>query len=300
MEVSVIITTRDRPQQLSQACQSVFSQTIKPQEIIIVDDGSKITLDRLSLEQLCPQEISLKIERLNSSQGACVARNKGAEIARSDLLMFLDDDDTWEENKIKDQLEVLANHPNLDLVYSGKLIVSSEDREKILYRVKPKAWGKLYPHILYSNLIGTTSSVAIKKKFFQETGGFDEKMPSLQDYDLWIRVCRSGLVGHDRSCNVRYTVSTKSERQISGQSQRHIQAVKLILDKYSQEIKEQGLLKSRHIKSSMIWYVAKSIRRKGLITALPWIIQSFLLYPNLKILGLILPVTVIQKLRKSL
>lgn len=298
MEVSVIIPTRDRPQQLNQACQSVFEQMIKPQEIIIVDDGSQISIDRLSLEQLCPQEINIKIERFNSSQGACIARNKGAEIARSDILMFLDDDDTWEENKIKDQLEVFANHPDLDLVYSGKLIVSSEDRQKILYRVKPKALGKLYPQILYSNLIGTTSSVAIKKKFFQEIGGFDEKMPSLQDYELWIRVSKAGLVGHDRSCNVRYTVSAKSEGQISGQSQRHIQAVKLILDKYSQEIKEQGLLKSRQIRSSMIWYVAKSLRRQGLFPTFPWIIQSFLLYPNIKILGLILPVKVIQILRK--
>lgn len=299
MKVSVIIPTHDRPQQLQQACQSVFKQTIKPQEIIIVDDGSQISVEQQNLQQLCPQEINIKIERFDSSQGACVARNRGAEIASGDILMFLDDDDTWEVTKISDQVAVLANYPNLDLVYSGKLIVSSEDRQKILYRVKPKAVGKLYPQILYSNLIGTTSSVAIKKKFFQEIGGFDENMSSLQDYDLWIRVSRSGLVGHDNTCNVRYTVSTKSEQQISGQSQRHIKAVKLILDKYSQDIEAQGLLKSRQIKSSMVWYVAKSLRRQGLFPTLPWIIQSFLLYPNLKILGLIPPVKVIQRLRKS-
>lgn len=285
--------------QLKSAYESVCNQTIKPEEIIIIDDASDEKIEPHQMKLDC-QDISTIIERFEISKGACIARNRGVEIASGDILMFLDDDDTWEKTKIEDQLNIFSKAPNIDLVYSGKSIVRDQEPEKILYRVKPKASGKLFPQILYSNLIGTTSSVAMKKKFFHEIGRFDESMLSLQDYDLWIRACKSGIVEHDNTCNVRYTIYTKSDQQISGQSERHIKSVQIILDKYSQEIKSQPLLKSRQIKSSMLWYVTKSLRRQGLIPALPWIIRSFVMYPNLKILGLIPPMKVIQRLRKLL
>ncbi len=300
MDVSVIITTRDRPQQLSQACQSVFRQTIKPQEIIIVDDGSQITIDRLSLEQLCPQEINIKIERFDSSQGACIARNKGAELASGDILMFLDDDDTWEENKIRDQLLVFKSNTEIGLVYSGKLIVKENAREKVLYKVKPRAAGKIYPQILSCNLIGSTSSVALKKLLFEEVGGFDKNMPAFQDYDLWLRCCQKTIVGHDRSYNLKYTLSANPNQQISGQSHCYIEASRQILAKYRQELESQGALATRKFSAGKFFYIAKSLRWQGLKAATPWIIASVFQYPSWRAIALILPPQITQWLRNSL
>ncbi len=291
MKVSVIITTHNRPVQLQRAYDSVCSQTRIPEEIIIIDDTSENIVAE-SLRYKNNSESITIIKRFETSQGACKARNYGAAIATGNILMFLDDDDTWEPKKINDQLNTFARNSQIGLVYSGKLIVKETAREKILYRVTPNAKGHLYPKILYDNLIGSTSAVAIKKQLFHEVGGFDAKMPALQDYDLWIRCCQKTLVGHDNSYNLRYTIADKPHHQISGQSYRQIDAVKIIIDKYATEITNQGFINARKIYAAKNFYISKSLRSQSLKAAIPWIIKSFLLYPNLKIIALLFPVKI--------
>ncbi len=297
MKVSVVITTHNRPTQVVRALESVLNQTKLPDEIIIVDDASEIPVSKLVKVSDFPVS-SIRVERYETSQGANKARNWGAEISSGDILMFLDDDDTWEPSKISKQLSIFDINPDIGLVYSGRLFVLETDREKVLYKLPPKASGQLYPHILYGNLIGTTSSIAIKKSLFTEVGSFDEILPAFQDYDLWIRCCKKTIVGHDASCNVRYTVSANPKSQISGQSYRHIEAFHQLMDKYRKEIASQGILKARKIIAARLFSVAKSLRNHGLIKALPWIGSSFFQYPNLKVITLILPVKTIQILQR--
>ena len=297
MKVSVIITTHNRPLQLQRAYDSVCNQTRIPEEIIIIDDASdKIVAD--NLKNKSKNKPVTIIKRFKTSQGACKARNKGSAIAIGDIIMFLDDDDTWEPKKISDQLNIFDSNPHIGIVYSGKLIVNETARTKILYQVSPRAKGNLYPKILYDNLIGSTSSVALKKKLFHQVGCFDEKMPALQDYDLWIRCCQKTLIGHDNSYNLRYTIAKNPHHQITGKSERQIAAVKIILKKYQSEIANQGYINARKICAAKIFYIGKSLRYQSLLSAMPWIIKSFLQYPNLKVLALLLPLKTNQWLRK--
>jgi len=296
MKVSVIIPTHNRLLQLQRAYDSVCNQTSIPEEIIIIDDASdKIVAE--SLEDTGDREIKTIIKRFATSQGACKARNAGAVIASGDILMFLDDDDTWEPEKINNQLNILNSNHQVELVYSGKLIVSEIAREKILYQVEPTAKGNLYPAILYDNLIGSTSSVAIKKKLFEQVGGFDEKMPALQDYDLWVRCCQKTLVEHDNSYNLRYTIAEKPRQQISGQTNKQIEAAKIFSEKYHTEITNQGFINARKIYAAKSFYIGKSLRTQSLLAALPWIIKSFWQYPSFKIIALLLPLNITQKIR---
>lgn len=297
MKVSVIIPTHNRVKQLQQAYQSVCNQTLKPTEIIIVDDASEKYIDTKKI-QLNYSDINTIIERFDTPQGACKARNRGAEIASGDILMFLDDDDTWEAEKIAAQLQIFQNNPEVGLVYSGRLMVKESNRDRILYQIKPKFSGQLYPQILYDNLIGTTSSVAIRKSLFQAVDGFDENLPALQDYELWIRLCQTTLVRHDNSYHVRYTLSDQPTAQISGNSDRYIQAAKQLLDKHQQIIAFQGAIAARKIQASLYFFVAKSLRYQGAIAAIPWIIKTFIKYPNFKVLLLILPIETRQLLQK--
>lgn len=294
IKVSVLITTHNRPTQVVRALESVLNQSKLPDEIIIVDDASKIPVSKLVQASDFP--VSIRIERYETSQGGNKARNWEAEISSGDILMFLDDDDTWEPIKISNQLSIFVQNPDIGLVYSGRLMVLDTDRDKVLYKLTPKASGQLYPQIFYGNLIGTTSSVAVKKSLFEKVAGFDENQPALQDYELWIRCCKQTIVGHDNSCSVRYTISEEHSQQISGQSNLHLEAVNRILDKYSKEIESQGILKARKIRASMFFIIAKSMRRHSLIKALPWIIKSLLQYPNIKAIGIIIPVRLRQYL----
>lgn len=299
MRVSVIITTHNRPTQLQRAYDSVCNQTRMPEEIIIIDDASdNIVAESLRYKRDFEQITIIK--RFTTSQGACKARNYGAAIAKEDIIMFLDDDDSWEPKKIQDQLNVFKCNPQIGLVYSGKLIVKETAREKILYPVTPRAKGYLYPEILYDNLIGSTSSVALRKELFQQVGGFDVKMPALQDYDLWIRCCQQTLIGHDNAYNLRYTIADKPANQISGQSHRQIDAVKIMFKKYHREITQQGLINTRKIYAAKMFYIAKSLRSHSLVAAIFWIFKSFWQYPNLKVIALLFPVQITQTLRTFL
>jgi glycosyltransferase involved in cell wall biosynthesis len=177
MNVSVIITTHNRPTSLKDAVDSVLEQSLLPFEILIINDGKGNEVIDYFI-----REGKVQVHTNSFSSGANYSRNKGASLAKGDLLMFLDDDDTWEINKIHDQIQALTMHPEAGLVYSGKIMVYDTDRTAELYRTPANTSGYMYPEILKKNLIGTTSGVAIKKEVFFRAGGFDERLPAMQDY----------------------------------------------------------------------------------------------------------------------
>ncbi|MEQ8464848.1 glycosyltransferase family 2 protein [Coleofasciculus sp. E1-EBD-02] len=293
MKISVIIPTQNRQLDLKRALRSVCSQTRQPDEIIVVDDASEIPIDiKIAGEIEC--DIPLKVKRLNMSVRQGRARNIGANIAKGDILMFLDDDDTWEPTKVSDQLVIFEQEPDTGLVYSGRLVVNELDREKIVYRIKPQKSGYLYPDILYKNFIGSSSSVAIRKSIFKEVGCFEECM-AWEDYELWIRCCKKTIVKHDNCCNVRYTISNNYHKQSSRKSyNRHLEAVHILQEKYSYEINSQGLWNARKIYAERLFALAKSMRYQGLNHSLPWILRSLWQFPKLKTIVLLLPPNMIQ------
>lgn len=299
MDVSVIIPTHNRLDNLIKAVESVCSQTLQPREIIIVDDASKIPV-KGALRNVNPKGVHIICERFSKPHGACVARNRGAELAIGDVLMFLDDDDSWEPQKIEKQIEIFKKNPKVALVYSGRKVVSENDRDKVLYTISPSKKGILYPQILYKNFIGTTSSVAIKRELFIEVGGFDENLPALQDYDLWIRCCKQFYIDHDGECNIRYTIADNPSKQISGRKSNHIKAVKILLKKYQKDIKGQGMVGKKRIYSSLYFYIAKSTRRRSYWESLIWCVKSLSHFPNIRIVTLLVPQTIIKRIRQIL
>lgn len=113
MKISVIIPTYNRPKKLEIAIKSVFNQTIKPKEIIVVDDGS---------DKKIPPAItaSKKIIYISSTHSGlpAVNRNIGIKKATGDWIAFLDDDDSWVKNKLERQL-ITIKQQQADLVCSN-------------------------------------------------------------------------------------------------------------------------------------------------------------------------------------
>lgn len=299
MKLSVIITTHNRLSQLQAAYDSVCSQTVKPDEIIIVDDASTIAVTHYLLNTH-RQNIATTIKRFNQPQGACKARNYGIRHSHGEIVMFLDDDDTWESEKIAKQLGIFARNSAIGLVYSGRLVVSKNNRHRVLYAIEPKEVGKLYPDILARNFIGSTSSVAVKKSLLLEVGGFDESLPALQDYELWIRLTQKTLVSHDNSCLVRYTIAENSREQISGKPEKYIQAGKIIRQKHQYAIADRSLVEQRKINSGLDFFVARYARPSNLPLAIFWSLKSFFAYPNFKSLVLLLPLKMLYFCKRLL
>ncbi|MGD6831743.1 glycosyltransferase family A protein [Sutcliffiella halmapala] len=286
-QMSVIIPTHNRPNLLLLALKSINEQTVKPDEVIVVIDGeNKRTELFLESFQSPYKIITVKIEK---SRGACYARNLGATRASGNILMFLDDDDNWEPDKIKDQLMVFTENPDVGLVYSGKLVVYNTNRNKVIRKIPAIASGNLYPKILEDNYIGTTSSVALKKSVFEKAGGFDDNLPAMQDYDLWIRCCRITKVAHDNKYNVRYTISKKANTQISGRSENHHKALKYLFEKYNEILKGNENHLKRRFMSSRFLHCSKAVHRTSYFYSLKFTCKSFYYYPNVKAVALLLP-----------
>jgi len=112
-QVSVIIPVRDGERYLSQAIESVLSQTHPPVEVIVVDNGSSDQSRQIA------QRFGGAVQVLDEpAPGAARARNAGIRVARGELMAFLDADDLWEASKLARQVDILNAQPEIDVVFT--------------------------------------------------------------------------------------------------------------------------------------------------------------------------------------
>ena len=105
--VSVIIPVYNGGRYLRAALESVFGQTYRPIEVIVVDDGS--TDDSGAIAQSFSDVHYIH----QANQGVAAARNIGIEAARGEFFAFLDQDDLWTPEKVKLQIDYLQSQPDL-------------------------------------------------------------------------------------------------------------------------------------------------------------------------------------------
>jgi glycosyltransferase involved in cell wall biosynthesis len=184
-KVSVIIPTYNRAELLAGAIASVLNQTFQDFELLVVDDASQDTTAEI-VKGFRDPRIQYLSHALN--MGGSAARNTGIQKAKSPYLAFLDDDDEWLPKKLALQLHVLENSPpEVGGVYTGYIHVDRYSGQ-ILGSKAPTLRGDLSKELLRANCIGSTSSILLRKECFETSGLFDARLPSFQDYDLWLRI----------------------------------------------------------------------------------------------------------------
>lgn len=185
--VSIIMPTYNRSKTLAKSIESVLNQTYKDWQLIVVDDGS--TDDTEDLMAAYKEEKRI-IYYKQANAGPIKARNNGARLAEGEWLAFLDSDDEWLPEKLEKQI-ALAKDKGDVLVYGNFYYI--DDNGKIIgefFKDKTRPYsGKILPDLLLDNFV-LTSSVLVKKKIFDEVGGFNEKLDLTigEDYELWLRI----------------------------------------------------------------------------------------------------------------
>ena len=197
--VSVVIPTHNRSELIKNAVSSVLSQTYKNIELIIVDDASTDKTEEVvkSLDQS-----KIRYIKNEEAKGGNYARNLGISSSKGKYVAFLDDDDEWMPEKVADQVALFEEDQSIGLVYTGAEIIYTSKNYK--YIRQPKHRGDLSKEILMRNYIGTTSSVMVKRSLLEKVGGFDNDMPALQDYDLWIRIAQVAQIGYINKPLIKY------------------------------------------------------------------------------------------------
>ena len=181
MKISVIIPTFNRLDLLKRAIDSVLNQSIKPYDIIVVDDGS--IDDTSEMIQHKYKSINL-IQQKNS--GVSAARNNGIKNAQGDWIALLDSDDEWGKNKLEEQVNNLTDNPKYEFCHTNEIWIRNG------IRVNQKKRHKKYGGFIFDKCLDicriSPSSVLFNKNILNHVGWFDEKLPVCEDYDLWLRI----------------------------------------------------------------------------------------------------------------
>jgi len=179
--ISVIIPVYNAEKYISQALESVFSQTFNNIEVICINDGSTDT----SFEIL--KRFGAKIRLLDNGQncGAGETRNKGVAVARGEFLAFLDADDIWETEKLKTQMFQFQKNANLDISFSYMKCFTSPE-------LSDEAKGLRYcpADPILGHCPGAT---VIKTESFKKVGLFNPKWKVGEFIDWFSRAKEIGL-----------------------------------------------------------------------------------------------------------
>lgn len=182
MNISVVIPTYNRKELLKRSIDSVINQTIKPSEIIIVDDGSNDGTE----EMVKKKYDSLKLIK-QKNKGASAARNSGIKASSGEWICFLDSDDEWINDKLEKQIIAVANNSDYKFFHSNEIWIKNGKR--INQKKKHKKYGgDIFKKCLDMCRI-SPSSVLINKSIFEEIGFFNENLVVCEDYELWLRIC---------------------------------------------------------------------------------------------------------------
>ncbi len=211
--ISVIIPTFNRAPMLAAAVDSVFSQSLLPAEVIIVDDGSTDDTEQgvLSLGAAAP--VAVRYLR-QPNRGPAAARNAGIIMAGEKILAFLDADDQWHYRKLETQYRAMTQAPEYLLSHTRETWYRRGRLLNQKRRHQPPH-GAIFERCLPLCCVGM-STVMARRVLFDQFGMFDESLRCCEDYDLWLRVaahCPFLLIeqaltikhgGRDDQVSVRY------------------------------------------------------------------------------------------------
>lgn len=186
--VTVIIPTYKRAHALPKAIESVKNQSYKEWEIIIVDDNDPLSDERkLTTKVMAEYNGNQQIKYIchSENQGACQARNTGLKEAKGDYIAFLDDDDLWIETKLDKQVSAL-NSSGVDICYSD-MYQEYKGLRRYFTCVNDN---DLYVSLLKQGFGICTSALLISTHAMRAINGFDNSLPSMQDYDLLLRLSK--------------------------------------------------------------------------------------------------------------
>ncbi len=178
IKFSVVIPSYKINKLLFKTLLSVFKQTTKPYEIIIIF-SNKISQNQKKL--LLKKNKNLKIF-FSKNGNVSLNRNYGALKAKGNYIAFLDDDDLWSKDYLRLIKKRLSeNSPKLIITWLNKIKNKNVSRfKRISQKVKPEDLFVFNPGIMGSNIV-------IEKKVFKKIGGFDKKLASSEDKDFFIR-----------------------------------------------------------------------------------------------------------------
>lgn len=194
--------TYNRARFISEALDSVARQSRPPSEVLVIDDRS--TDDTRARVESHPLGSRLRYRLQPENRGASVARNTGVEMARGDVIVFLDSDDVLEPDHHETVLGILTRAQDLGLIGCDCLMIGPEGE-----RLHSETWTAIQSRIKGYVIASGRRSLAeiflfstpfpgmtVRREVYQAVGGLEQAIFPLDDYDLQLKVAASGAGVH--------------------------------------------------------------------------------------------------------
>ncbi|MCZ7554735.1 MAG: glycosyltransferase family 2 protein [Anaerolineales bacterium] len=183
--MSVIIPTYNRAALLQETLASILAQTRLPDEVIVVNDGSTDETPQVLAQFSAPVKVIAQ-----QNMGRSVARNRGLDVARGELIAFLDSDDLLPPESVARRAEILETMPHIDVVHSDVQLIGHDGQPRgrfsRAYPV-PRPSGMVFPHLICRNFV-VLSSLMFRRTPATQTLRFDPVVEPAEDYDFWVRL----------------------------------------------------------------------------------------------------------------
>jgi glycosyltransferase involved in cell wall biosynthesis len=200
---TIVMPTFNRARFIAEALDSAFAQEVPPLEVVVVDDRS--TDDTAEVVARHPQASRIRYHLQERNQGASVARNVGVEMARGEVVVFLDSDDVLEPGHHARVAAVLDRDPDITLFCNDAWVIDSAGAvlhdgrtwTEVQLALKGTAIASGRRSLEQIFLFSTPfPGFSIRRGTYLAAGGLRQETFPLDDFELQLRVAGSGAVVH--------------------------------------------------------------------------------------------------------
>lgn len=183
--ISVIMPVFNAAEYLPTAIESILNQTYTDFELIIIDDGSRDSSWEI-IKRYSVLDKRIKAKRNSSNLGICRTLNDGLSLAVGEYIARMDSDDWSYPDRLGKQLNFMKGHP--EVVICGSAIeVCDRDLKLINRRSYPPSDRKIRKRMLTINPFAHPATM-YKRQAVLKAGGYNEKLFTVEDYDLYFRL----------------------------------------------------------------------------------------------------------------
>lgn len=273
--ISIVIPTYNHARFLKLAIKSVLEQTCKDWELIIVNNYS----DDNTIEVVNTFD-DPRIKLINFKNHGIIAagRNKGISISSGEYIAFLDSDDVWYPDKLKECIELL--NQGFDLVCHGEYWVKKYNKRKIIYGPEKRA---LYRSLLFDGNCISTSATVVRKNALDKVDSFCESpdLVTAEDYDLWMKLSKSGAkIGFIKTILGEYRIHSTNQSKVV---LNNMLAEQSVINKHVSLLGELNIRDTvliRRRKSLVFYGAGRGFHaNQDYRSALSYFLKSWLVYP---------------------
>ena len=266
MEISVVIPAYNAAPFLARCLKSVFAQTLKPEEVIVVDDKSTDNTASLAAG------LGAKVVSRAVNGGLSAARNSGIQYASSEWIALLDADDRWMPEKLERQVACIR--PEIVLIYTGLRYFDDNGIRGVRPAINPTEALKMLRH---RNPI--PCSYIVRREALMHDGGYREDIRACEDWEMLVRLQRLGKFEAVTDPLMDVYLHPGS---LSANPGRMIQALDQILDTTLLD-GLQGFDRwawRRRIRADQLWSAGLIARENGLKDELRYMVESLRSWPS--------------------